>query len=267
MKDSSPISNAGNERLVVFDFGKSRLGFLDLTSIPTDQSSFDWLRVTAPASWGFIGDVYGLSENVILAMAEAYAIDMPQASKFSVLNLETGLGFHIPISHQPELSINENILGTVFSSNAAIQPDLGLLVAVPWYFPRLDFYDLNGQYQYSSTYDDPKKNKDVYLEGISEASRTNALQRYKGASYSIYYDLDRIMVWSYQSPIDRSENWKKVEVLLRVFDWEGNHLKTYAIQANGNTSFTFDKINNRFIIYDSSDDENNLKAFNIPSGD
>lgn len=264
VKDASVPMDSGDEELVVFDSGKSRIGFLDLKMLSADQHTFRWQKVNPPASWDFVSNVYAVAGNTILATAAGFSISMPRASKFSVLDIETGSDFHIQIRNQPEYTINENILATVFLSSAGIQPDLGLMVAAPLFFPRLDFYDLNGQYVYSSTYDDPGKNADVYVEGISEANRTNALSRYKGAIYVFYSDAERIIVGSFQSPIDRSRIWEKMELLLRVFDWEGNHLETYSIQANGNSSFTFDKVNKRFIVYDNSDDGNNLKSFNIP---
>lgn len=254
----------GNQvEFTLFDFSRSSICRVNIQALLKGEEYLFWERINFPAEWSFLNDIFAVSEKYAFVMGEAFSY-ASNAARFGILNRENNQPYKVPIPANPPVPINSNILTETFYSHVAFNKEKNLLAAISWYYPQIDFYSTEGELLFSSLFDNPEKNSDVYVEGINSATRTNALSRYEGSVFDYDYTEDYIIVRTNVEPSNISFNADKTELLYRVFDWEGEQMAVFSLEANNNTTFTYDKHNHRFLFYDSTDDGQNFKTYDLP---
>jgi len=227
----------GNKFQMIYETEKKKMAFLNLyDSVNNSISNFNFVKLTE------IDDFNHSAQNVIYHSDSLTIIssmdDRGQLGRFSMLRngKEQHVGYlpKISIDMRPDqlYSIYANIAST---SNVHKRR----FVATNLYFGQYDFFDFNGNYIKSSTFNDEndvagivKEIDDLRKLVPSPILHINVLKSYNEIIYSLY------------SPIDIRGN-SLGNSLIHVLDWDGNPIRKYVLDRQI-SNFAFDQINNCF---------------------
>jgi len=251
--------------VAIYDYLKGRLSFFSVLDFLNNNENF-LFHESIPVNrfGGVIGYVYATSKKYLFVNHNAYKDS--EINRFTVLNRETGDIIFVPLFPSTDFQVNEQIKELVFKSLPAHNSERKIIAAIPKYLGRIDFFNEDLEFQFSSVYRNLDDNVIALTAGTVEKDGqiVNSLLEFKGNVVSYNYTNDYIFLLCSEDKFGDVYDTGNSNLYFRVFNWEGEQLAVFSLNIFLKSSFSYDHIHHRLYLYDSFKDDDNLMMYDLP---
>jgi len=252
--------------VAIYDYLKGRLSFFDILGFFNNSEPFIFHEnVPVNKFGGVIGNVFATSKKYLFVNHNAYKDS--EINRFTVLNRETGEIIFVPLFPPTDYQVNEQIKELVFKSLPAYNNEKKLIAAIPKYLGRIDFFNEDLEFQFSSVFRNLDDNVIALTAGTIEkdGQMVNSLHEFSGNVVGYNYTKEYLFLFCSEAKYGVAHDAIDSDKYLRVFNWEGEQLEVLSLNASINSSISYDYINHRLYLYDSSKDDDNLMMYDLPT--
>ncbi len=263
-----PTGQSSEKPMVaMFDWLKARVTYIDLLSYFNGSDDFLFhYNFPVQLFGGPPGGFYTAHKKFMFVGHNSFS-KQEEINRFAVLNMETGEINLMPLAPGADFPINESIAEDVYRSHVAYNEDKNLIAAIPWFLGRIDFFNEDLEFQFSSVY----RNLDDNLVALSagkiekKGQTVHSLHDFKGNVLSYTYTNDYLFLLCNEDKYGDVYDGRYSNMYLRVFNWAGKQISVFSLNANVNSSFSYDYIHHRLYVYDSFKDDDNLMMYDLPT--
>jgi hypothetical protein len=247
------IKKNGTDYLVVNDGFKNRIKLLNLNKLINDSiENYDY-TFQIESRHGLSQSVFFINDSTVISTS---GVDSWEHGRLKFYNLKQNLSWVttlFPILEDANLSPYEQYM--LYFSYIHFNPQLGLIASSMDAFDRIDIFNLEGELVNSF-----KGEPDTHLTKNKNLTSNGGIP-----PYPVYYKYstasDRFIYGLYYNQLNTEIEKVEVKTKIRVFDWEGNWIKTFTvdeylsnIEVYEDDSYIIgiDKVNEKIIKYDIS---------------
>ena len=185
-------------------------------------------------------------------------IGTPLDGRFQIYNHVTQSDTVIPYVPKTDFNIPEYSLSAVYRTAAVINRKENLMAAAPLYFGQLDFFDLNGNYLRSTMWESKNKFEEELRSGQADCEKIKTQIVDLDSKSGLIYGLNRN-----NSVSDYNSASLSSEMIVQVFNWDGDPLIEYVLDKRKLLNFAIDSVNNRIYAYSPNEPEHNIIMYDM----
>ena len=188
-------------------------------------------------------------EDVVILLSykdDSLLLAVPESGgRFVRYDYITSKKTYIPYIPEYEVQVSDQAKMTIFASFIAVNKNKNKFVAAPRYLNELNFFDLQGNFLYSTIISPREK--------LPPPPGIKLLPPGIKAYFTIIEEVDDKIYTLKRGP-DESK--------IQVFDWDGNPLEEYILKTPSRMSyFTYDKVHNQFYVYFLDEEPYNIYTY------
>lgn len=213
--------------LEVFDTRRRRIINIDVKKTILDNSLVS-CRKKLPNKIGVVENVWYQSDSMICYQGE-------NEGRFSIFYTTNTSKKKIPYQVENlKIDMSEHFEYGLFSSDIYLDPYRKLIVAMPYKVGQIDYYNFEGEFLYSTSFEDKNKLKAYIKNPKKNPIKTNLME--------VKADFSTIYVLNLNADDSKMNGMENGCSELLLFDWLGNPIKKYIL----------DRIIMRFAIDDNN---------------